>query len=172
MPQRHTTLTGAAGEHYVAFALSVRGYVAALTRGGTPFIDILCSSADGKRTLAIQVKTMSYAFHGRKRKPENSHWAFDVGWKAVGNRDNSFLYAFVCLQGIGDGKPLVFIAPPSDIADALGDGYKRNMFWVMEKDRYHYEVENWKLIEDALGPSVLADTEEEETDPAQSLSLI
>lgn len=165
MPQRQTTLTGAAGEHYVAFALSTHGYIAALTRGGTPSVDILCSSVDGKRTLAIQVKTMGYAYRGRKRKPEESHWEFDVGWKAVGNRDDSFLYAFVCLTGTGDGKPSVFIAPPSDVADALGDGYKRNMFWIMEKDRRRYEIENWKLIEDRLGPSILVNMEEvSETD--------
>ena len=167
MPQRHTTLTGAAGEHYIAFVLSTHGYVAALTRGGTPSVDVLCSSVDGKHTLATQVKTSSYAYRGRKRKPEDSHWEFDVGWKAVGNRDDSFLYAFVCLQGSGEGRPIVFIAPPSDIADALGDGYKRNIFWVMEKDRHQYEVENWKLIEDILGPSVLAGAvvKEIETDP-------
>ena len=165
MPKRHTTLTGAAGEHYVAFALSTHGYIAALTRGGTPTVDILCSSIDGKRTLAIQVKTMSYAYRGRKRKPEESHWEFDVGGKAVGNRDNSFVYAFVCLMGKGDGKPIIFIASPSDIADALGDGYKRNMFWIFEKDRHKYEVENWHLIVDALGPSVLATIEDmSETD--------
>lgn len=161
MPQRHTTLTGAAGEHYVAFALSTHGYIAALTRGGTPSVDILCSSVDGKRTLAIQVKTMGYAYRSRKRKPEESHWEFDVGGKAVGNRDDSFLYAFVCLMGTGEGKPSVFIVPPSDVADALGDGYKRNMFWIYERDRHKYEVENWRLIEDRLDPSVLAKVLEE-----------
>jgi hypothetical protein len=103
---------------------------------------------------------MGYAYRGRKRKPEESHWEFDVGWKAVHNSDDSFLYAFVCLTGAGDGKPFVFIAPPSDVANALGDGYKRNMFWIMEKDRHRYEVENWKLIVDKLGRSILVDVEE------------
>ena len=83
-----------------------------------------------------------------------------MGWKAVGNRDDSFLYAFVCLTGAGDNKPFVFIAPPSDVADFLRDGHKRNMFWIKEANRNRYEVENWKLIEDRLRPSMLVDMEE------------
>jgi hypothetical protein len=41
MPKRASTLTGAAGEHFVAFILSARGYAVGLTRGGSPTIDLL-----------------------------------------------------------------------------------------------------------------------------------
>ena len=41
MPKRATTLTGAAGEHYVAYKLSLLGFPTALTRGGSPVIDLM-----------------------------------------------------------------------------------------------------------------------------------
>jgi hypothetical protein len=146
MPDRPTALTAAAGEHYVCYELSVRSCIAALTRGGSPSVDILVSNQAGTKTIGIQVKTSNWAFRNRKKKPETSHGEFDVGQKAVGKKDNSFLYAFVNLYGENQVKPLVFIVPPSEVAAALGDGYSRNMFWIFPKDREKYETENWKLI--------------------------
>lgn len=150
MPIRPTALTGAAGEHYVAYELSRRGYIAALTRGGSPSVDILAGSTDGKRTIGVQVKTSNWAFRSRKRKPEQSHWEFDVGWKAVGNADDSFLYAFVSLHEPDQDKPRLFIVLPSVVAAFLGKGHARNMFWIMKKDGDKYEKDNWKLITQRL----------------------
>jgi hypothetical protein len=146
MPIRPTTLTASAGEHFVAYFLSTRNYIAALTRGGSPSVDILASSIDGKRTLGIQVKTSNWAFRERKRKPETSHWEFDVGQKAVGNDDDRFIYALVCLKGPGQEYPLIFWVLPSDISKALGAGHSRNMFWISPTDEQKYEVNNWSLV--------------------------
>jgi len=150
MPGRPTALTAAAGEHYVAYLLSSRGYIAALTRGGSPSVDILAASVDGKRTIGIQVKTSSWGFSPRKKKPEESHWEFDVGFKAVGNADDTFLYAFVSLCGDNQSKPIVFFVPPSDVCEQLGTGDKRPMFWIYEKDRKKYEEDGWRLITNRL----------------------
>ena len=155
MPTRPTTLTAAAGEHYVAYYLSTKNYIAALTRGGTPSVDILVSSIDGRRTLGIQVKTMQWCYHERKRNPDNSHWMFDVGWKAVGNFDDSLIYAFVSLTnpkvGLGQqNKPLIFWALPSEIARTLGSGYTRNMFRIRCSERKKYEDDNWSLVTQVL----------------------
>lgn len=40
MASRASTLTGAAGEHFIAYRLSAMGYPVALTRGGSPTVDL------------------------------------------------------------------------------------------------------------------------------------
>jgi len=57
MAKRATTLTGAAGEHYVAYKLSAMGYPTALTRGGSPVIDLMVGDLSGNGSVSIQVKT-------------------------------------------------------------------------------------------------------------------
>jgi hypothetical protein len=60
MPQRSrlsTTLSGIAGEYFVAAELSRRGYVASLTLQNTRGIDILASNGDATKSVGIQVKT-------------------------------------------------------------------------------------------------------------------
>ena len=154
MPVIPTSLTAAAGEHFVAYLLAARGYVVALTRGGSPSVDVLASDASGKYTLGIQVKTAFWGYRSRVRSPASSHWEFDVGTKAICNRSDAFIYAFVNLYGdkpVLQAKPIVFWATLTDVTQALGSGSKRNMFWVYLKDRKKYEDENWKLVETKLG---------------------
>jgi hypothetical protein len=55
--RRNTTLTGAAGEHYVMYRLLKLGHLAGLTPTGAKGVDILISDADGAHLAAIQVKT-------------------------------------------------------------------------------------------------------------------
>ena len=50
------TLSGIAGEHFVAGELSRRGYVASLTLSNTQGIGILASNIDATKTVGIQVK--------------------------------------------------------------------------------------------------------------------
>ena len=59
MPKRATTLTGAAGEHYVAYKLSLLGFPTALTRGGSPVIDLMVGDLTGENAVSIQVKASS-----------------------------------------------------------------------------------------------------------------
>src|SRR5205085_4875506 len=70
------TLIAAAGEHYVAYALSCLGFTAALVRQGAPSIDILASTLDGGRTIGIQVKTTEWAERTRGRGEEKNHLSF------------------------------------------------------------------------------------------------
>jgi hypothetical protein len=62
MPKIPTALTGCAGEHFVAYRLSAMGYVAALPRGGSPSVDLMVGTVDGRNTVTVQVKTKSQAF--------------------------------------------------------------------------------------------------------------
>ena len=52
-----TTLTGAAGEHFVMSELLRRGMIAALAPTGVPNCDIVVTDEIGDRLFAVQVKT-------------------------------------------------------------------------------------------------------------------
>lgn len=54
------TLSGVAGEYFVAAELARRGFVATLTLRNTRGIDILASNPDSTRSVGIQVKTSQY----------------------------------------------------------------------------------------------------------------
>lgn len=159
MPKRPTSLTGAAGEHFVAFILSSLGYPVALTRGGSPTIDLMVGDLTGGTAVSIQVKTSTYAWRKRVRKPEDSHWEWDVGRKALSIRGDSIFYAFVDLKGDDSGiiyPPDLFILPSENVAkQAIAAGFeehpewKKFMFCVYENEREKY-FEAWNLIRDKL----------------------
>jgi hypothetical protein len=65
------TLIAAAGEYFVAYKLSCLGYLAAPVRLGSPATDLLASTLDGGRTVAIQVKTTGWAERTRGRGDRN-----------------------------------------------------------------------------------------------------
>ena len=159
MPNRPTSLTGAAGEHYVAFVFSSLGYPVALTRGGSPTIDLMVGDLRGGAAVSIQVKTSTYAWRKRIRKPEDSHWEWDVGRKALSLRGDSVFYAFVDLKEDGSGviqSPDIFIVPSENVAkQAITAGFEEHpdwnkfMFCVYEKEREQY-FEAWDFIRNKL----------------------
>jgi hypothetical protein len=149
MPDRPTTLTAAAGEHYVAYQLSRQNRIVALPRAGVPSIDILVSALTGTKTVGLQVKTSSWAWREYKKDPTKNHWEFDVGAKAVGKKDPRLIYVFVSLSEPDKESPRVFIVPSDYVCDKLGGGYKRNMVWVMKSDQDRFE-DKWDMILDLL----------------------
>jgi hypothetical protein len=52
-------LVGTAGEYFVCAEMCRRGYLALLTPKNNPLFDVMVTSHDGERTVAIQVKTRS-----------------------------------------------------------------------------------------------------------------
>jgi hypothetical protein len=160
MIKRHTSLTGATGEHFVAYKLSALNYPVALTRGGSPTIDLMVGDLRGGAAISIQVKTSSYAWRKRVRKPEDSHWEWDVGRKALSLRGNNIFYAFVDLNEDDQNDPPVtpdiFIVPSNDVADqAIKAGFEEHpdwnkfMFWIYEKEKSKYK-DAWKSITSML----------------------
>lgn len=150
MPDRPTTLTAAAGEHYVAYKLSALGYTAALTRSGSPSVDIMVGDTKGKNSIMIQVKTSNWARRQYKRKTENNGWTWDVGIKAKSLKGDNIVYAFVDLKWnynkyVDIPNPTVFIVPSSVVANFLGDNWSRYMFWIFDEDKNKY-FENWDII--------------------------
>ena len=147
MPSRTTAVTAAAGEHFVAYKLSGFGYPVALTRGGSPTVDLMAGDLSGNCTVSIQVKTSSWAWRKYKRKPENNHWEWDVGKRALNLRGTSIFYAFVDLKWDDSKPPLpdVFIVPSNVVADFLGPDWSRYMFWIKSADKPEY-FERWDRI--------------------------
>lgn len=147
MPTRPTALTGAAGEHFVAYKLSAMGFPVALTRGGSPSVDLMVGALSGKNAISIQVKTSDWAYRQRKRKPEDSHWEWDVGKKGLCLNSESIFYTFIDLKWNCDDPQLpdVFIVPSADVKRFLKPEWSRYMFWIYERDRNKY-LEAWHLL--------------------------
>lgn len=148
-----TALTAAAGEHFVAYKLSAMGFPVALTRGGSPAVDLMVGDLSGKRVVSLQVKTSRWAWRAKVRKPEDSHWEWDVGRRALDLRGERLLYAFVDLrwQDNEASVPCVFIVPSIDVAEWLDPSFTRFMFWIFKKDEREY-LECWERITKLLPP--------------------
>ncbi|MFT5194187.1 MAG: hypothetical protein ACI85U_001193 [Candidatus Promineifilaceae bacterium] len=100
-----STLVGVAGEYLVAGELTLRGYIASITLRNSRGIDIIASSADGSRSISIQVKTNSDG------KPK---WILNK--KSEGYFSDNHFYVFVALQNIGS-RPDFYIVPSQVVAD-------------------------------------------------------
>ena len=153
MPKRATALTGAAGEHYVAYKLSALGYPVALTRGGSPAIDLMVGDLSGSNCVSIQVKTSNNARRSYKRdkNKHKNHWEWDVGKKGISLKGDSILYAFVNLKGTPtesrNPHPEVFIVPSCVVSSFLDRKMSRYIFWIKDSEKSKY-LEKWHFIID------------------------
>jgi len=156
MPKIPPVLTGAAGEHFIAYKLSCLGLVAALPRGGSMGVDVLVSSVDGSKTLAIQVKTTDWAMRtrGRGDKKEPYELQFPLGYKSAKLDNPNLVFAFVDLRGTFNAElqPDVYLVPATFVCTFCRD-------WVdqVKMVRLHIGIEklsefknNWSGIESML----------------------
>jgi len=98
------SIIGCAGEYFVAYRLCAMGYVVAVTRGGSPSIDLMVATSDGRKVVNIQVKTMGHAYFPSKKHPEETSWNWRVQKKAKNaTSGESLFYAFVNLDGSEKG---------------------------------------------------------------------
>jgi hypothetical protein len=78
-------------------------------------VDVLVSSPDGTRTLAIQVKTTEWALRlrGRGEQKVPFQLQFPLGYKAAKIDSENLLFAFVDLKGLDDDSlvPDVYLVP-------------------------------------------------------------
>ena len=144
-------LTGAAGEHYVAFQLSARGYAVGLTAQGTKNADLLVANLETGKSATIQIKTMTSAFvRSKKYEP---YWKWRV--RVPEMPSETFLYAFVDLKGDISDSPDVFIVPSHEILDLVGEWTdekgKVSDSWlnIKKKDAEKYR-DRWDVIEKVL----------------------
>ncbi len=111
--------TGTAGEMLLAGMLAYRGLHASLTRGNAPFVDLLVSSASGKKLVGIQVKTTESAvrLQGPRQGPKVPHhydWA--VGRKVAMDAPDELLVALVDLKLLST-VPDFYLVPVATLRD-------------------------------------------------------
>ena len=97
-------LRGHASQYYVAAELCRRGIVAAVTMGGCPTTDILCTRLDGEGYAHLQVKTF--------RKGGSS---CSVGLKAEKNHGDNFFWVLVGLPLNNNSSPDFYIIPSDEM---------------------------------------------------------
>ncbi|MGA2069134.1 MAG: hypothetical protein ABSG86_29540 [Thermoguttaceae bacterium] len=129
-------------------------YLVALTRGGSPSVDLMAWTLDGNKSVAIQVKTAERAFKPATKK-NPGYWEWIIGSKKP-LRGESIFYAFVDLK-VGTGEPPEVFIVPADVVATHLIGFPRKepeKFWFVgeEEDKEKWR-ERWDLIEEALGTS-------------------
>jgi hypothetical protein len=140
--------TGTAGQFYVAYVLSVREINAAITLGNAPSVDLMASSADGKRTVSIQVKTSRNAYRGNRYGHEGYEW--DVNKGVIEKHHESFWYAFVDLQEGNSGwNPRIFFVPSIWVAKFVKPDWSRFMYFL-PKTVEDITLEKWDILQGYL----------------------
>lgn len=143
----------AAGTYFVMSRLSMNEIHASCTFGNSPAVDILASSADGSKSISIQVKSAIYAqrWRGKGDYQKVHHLEWALGKKAAKICSENLFFAFVDLK-IDENVPVVYIIPSKFIFDFCKE-WVDVASWV----RFHPEEidieefkENWDLIKNAL----------------------
>ncbi|MGH7627285.1 MAG: hypothetical protein ACREOJ_18460 [Gemmatimonadaceae bacterium] len=104
-PTLPATLSGVAGEYYVAAELSRHGYVASITLRNTRGIDILASNPDATSAVGIQVKT---------RQGATSDWVLD---QSIETEDMAANLFFVFVRLVPGVPPKYHVVPRSVVRD-------------------------------------------------------
>lgn len=107
-----TSLTGAAGEHYVMSELLRRGLIAALAPAGVPNCDIVVTDDIGERLCAIQVKT-------RRGKGADRGWHMGIKHEAL--TSPTLFYCFVDLAMGTSSTPFTYVVPSAVVALTLAE---------------------------------------------------
>ena len=115
-----TSLTGAAGEHFVMSELLRRGYIAALAPAGVPNCDIVVTNDIGDRLSAIQVKT-------RNNKGADGGW--HMGIKHEGLTSSTLFYCFVDFAMGKDCGAFTYVVPAAVVAKALTETHQA---WIAQ----------------------------------------
>jgi len=142
---------GLAGQYYVAYALSVRHFHAAITMGNVPDVDVLVAKPDGSCLLSLQVKTARNAYRPKRYGHELREW--DVSIHAPGQKQDNLWYAFVDLQEEADRdgpwKPVGYLVPSLWVGTFVKAEWGRKMF-MLRKELWPECEERWDRIRSFL----------------------
>ena len=139
---------GTAGQFFVAYGLSVREINVAITLGNAPSVDLMASSADGKRTVSMQVKTSRNAYRRNRYGHEGYEW--DVNKGVIDKYHGSFWYAFVDLQQQGYAwNPRIFFVPSIWVAKFVKPEWSRFMYFL-PKAVEDETLEKWDVLQGYL----------------------
>jgi hypothetical protein len=132
-----STLTGAAGEHYVMSQLLRRGYIAALAPAGVPNCDIVVTDDIGDRLCAVQVKT-------------RNNLGSDGGWHMrKKHEDLNSPALFYCFVDFGDGcdqHPRTWVVPAPVVARVLSDCHRAWLALPGKNGRPHKDNDLRRLL--------------------------
>lgn len=144
---RQHQLTGVSGVHFVAARLSHLGYHAVPTTRNVQGPDLLVSTLNGSRSVAVQVKSTNWALRwrgrGKERKPHHCEW--DIGWASAKECHDGLLFALVDLKN-WEEMPDVYIVPSRVIAKYFSRGPEG---WP--RARYHETIELLEPFRNAWG---------------------
>lgn len=143
-----TSLTGVAGEHYVLYALLRRGYVAALAPAGVPNADIVVTDIEGSRLCSIQVKT---------RRGVGADGGWHMSAKHEKMRGERLFYCFVDFQASNDVRPLVYVMPSANVADAIVAAHRKWLAIPGKKGQSHKDSPMRRLVPDYAKTLGIAD---------------
>lgn len=138
MPSQ-STLTGAAGQHYVLCQLLRHGWVAALAPEGVPNTDIIVTDVAGYQQFAIQVKT---------RRDIGS----DKGWHMKQKHEDlispTLFYCFVDMGKKETDPPVTYIIPSAVVAKVLSEAHKLWLRTPGRNGRPHKDNNMRRLLPD------------------------
>lgn len=127
MAQAKSQFIGAAGQFYLSYALAARHINVSLTLGNAPSVDALASSSDGRRTMAIQVKTANSA---KKKRYGRLGYEWYVGGAVIGKHAESFVYALLDFKGDMTTQPDVFFVPSRWVAEFVKPDWKMFLYFL------------------------------------------
>lgn len=133
-----TTLTGAAGEHYVMFQLLRQGYIAGLAPQGAPNADIIVSNVKGDKSVSIQVKTSLM-------KGADKGWHMKAKHELIKGKN-----LFYCMLAMpeDDTKPCTYVIPANIVADVLSGAHKLWRELPGKNGKEHNDTDMRRLLPD------------------------
>lgn len=134
-----TSLTGAAGEHFVMSELLRRGLIAALAPAGVPNCDIVVTDEIGARLCAIQVKT-------RLGKGSDRGWHMSRKHEALVSP--SLFYCFVDFGTVTGEQPFTYIVPATVVAACLAQNHQRWLEIPGAKGQAHKDNDMRRFLPD------------------------
>ena len=141
----HAQFIGAAGQHYVAYCLGVRGIHAGITLGNVPDVDLIVAKHDGSAALSLQVKTSRRAYCPNHFGKKVCQWP--VGEAAVNRCSDSLWYAFVDLQesDVPSWNPRVFLVPSLWVGKFVKEDWPLKLY-MLPIEAWPQCLERWDRI--------------------------
>jgi hypothetical protein len=141
---------GSAGQYYLAYSLTVRGFHAAITLGNVPDVDVVVANPDGSRLLAVQVKTSRWAYRPNRYGYEMREW--HVGSSAVGRSAEGLWYAFIDLQetSAAERSPVVYFVPSLWVSSMVKHDWSLKMY-MLRSVLWRDCEERWDRVSGYLG---------------------
>jgi hypothetical protein len=150
-----SVFVGQEGQFYLMYQLAKRGIHAASTQGNAPFIDVLASVADGSKSIAIQVKTASWAlrWRGHGKQKVAHHLEFPLGYSAAVTAYPDLIIAFIDLRKCEYLTiPDIYFVPSSWIKDYCASWIQnaKMVRWHVSLKEAEEFKNNWDLLGDLL----------------------